>query len=98
MKYYSEKTKKLYASEQELNEAEAALEAKNAQQNAEREQRKADAKKVQDAAEKAIAAKREYDKELSSFLRKYGSYHTTITSVLNDMDSDFTSFIRSLFM
>lgn len=98
MKYYSEKTKKLYASEQELNEAEAALEAKNAQQNAEREQRKADAKKVQDAAEKAITAKREYDKELSSFLRKYGSYHTTITSVLNDMDSDFTSFIRSLFM
>ena len=98
MKYYSEKTKKLYASEQELNEAEAALEAKNAQQDAEREQRKADAKKVHDAAEKAITAKREYDKELSNFLRKYGSYHTTITSVLNDMDYDFTSFIRSLFM
>jgi phage-related tail protein len=80
MKYFSELDHKVYDSVEELEAAEKkALEAKDA--------RKAEAEKVEKAygamkeAKKAYeVATEEYQKALSAFCDKYGSYHRTITS------------------
>lgn len=73
MKYYSEVTKKIYDSVNELKEAEAkATEKANA--------RKLDAEKVEKAFNDYRDAKAAYEKTLKDFCDKYGSYHRTITS------------------
>lgn len=78
MKYFSELDHKVYDSVEELEAAEKkALEAKDA--------RKAEAEKVEKAygamkeAKKAYeVATEEYQKALSAFCDKYGSYKTTL--------------------
>lgn len=78
MKYYSEVTKKVYDSTEELEAAEkTALAAKD--------ERKAASEKVEKAqtamkeAKKAYeVATQEYQDELSKFCNKYGSYKTTL--------------------
>ena len=53
MKFYSEQTKKLYDTKDELTKAEAEL-----------------------------ATKKEADKKLADFCKKYGSFHTTVNEVI----------------
>jgi hypothetical protein len=82
MQYYSEKTKKIYATQQDCEAAELKYDqdmlreqTKDAQLKAERARR---AKEVDDAYQAVVAAQRHYDEVLEKFLQDYHSYHTTI--------------------
>lgn len=70
MKYYSEVTKKVYDTVNELKEAEMEVTDK---MNA----RKADAEKVEVAYKACVDARVAYEKALSEFCKKYGAYHKT---------------------
>lgn len=76
MKYYSEVTKEMYDNVQALKAAEkAAEEAKNGRAEA--------AKKVTEALKESWDAQKKADKLLDEFLKKYGSFKTTIKDTEN---------------
>lgn len=84
MKYYSDKTSKFYATEQECVEAEKAHDEALAKAEAERkalvEQRTNRAKEVEDAYKAMMEAKKNYNKLLDAFLKDYGQFHMTFRS------------------
>lgn len=82
MKYYSEVTKKVYDTVNELKEEEAKIADKA---NA----RKVDAEKVEAARKKWVDARLEYDRALSEFCKKYGAYHKTYSS--DDVRKEWSS-------
>lgn len=82
MKFYSEQTKKLYDSKEELDKAESALATKKEAEFAKKAERTAAAKEVEDALKKARDAQKEADKKLANFCKKYGSFHTTVNEVV----------------
>lgn len=85
MKYYSDVTKKLYESVDELKKAEAELTDRAAA-------RKKDADKVEKAYDAYIEARKEYEKVLADFCNKYGAYHKTYTSKdARDVKTEFES-------
>ena len=71
MKYYSEKTQKLYNSEEELNKAEAALIKVQEEEKAKKDARAKRAKEVEEAY-------KNYKKLLNDFIKDYGHFHMTI--------------------
>ena len=73
MKYYSEVTKKIYDSVNELKQAESEITEKA---NA----RKKDAEIVEKAFNDYQNARVAYEKAIKDFCDKYGSYHKTIKS------------------
>lgn len=77
MKYYSEKTKKLYDSEEELNKAEIALNDRLLEEQKKKETRAKRAQEVDDAYNK-------YVKLLKGFVKDYGYYHRSLTN--KDLD------------
>ena len=77
MKYYSELTKKLYDSKEELTKAEVAL-TKTKADRAER------TKEVEKALKEANEASKKANKLLNEFVKDYGSFKTTI----KDTDED----------
>lgn len=81
MKYYSEITKELYDTKEELTAAE--VEATKAK--ADRAER---AKEVNDALKAANEAQKHANKLLSDFVADYGSFKTTLT----DKDVDAKGF------
>lgn len=85
MKYYSDVTKKLYESVDELKKAEAEITDKAAA-------RKKDADKVEKAYNAYIEARKEYEKVLTEFCNKHGAYHKTYTSKdARDAKTEFES-------
>lgn len=87
MKFYSEKTRKLYDTEKDLQVAEQAIvdeQKKKDQLKAERAER---AKEVEEAISNA-------QKLLDQFVKDYGSYHTTIRSQDSWIDSLFDLMFR----
>ena len=89
MKYYSDVTKKLYESVDELKKAEAEITDKAAA-------RKKDAEKVEKAYNAYIEARKEYEKVLTEFCNKHGAYHKTYTSKdAGDVKTEFES-LRNL--
>ena len=70
MKYYSEKLKKLFDKENELQEAEQAFDKKEAVELKKREERATRAKEVDEAYQ-------HYQELLKKFLDDYGYYHRT---------------------
>ena len=94
MKFYSEVTKKLYDSEDELKSAETSLVAKKkAEEEAAlklKEERKARSKDVEDARKAYIDAKKNYYNVLDKFCKDYGSYHASYKT--DDIDSIFEDF------
>jgi len=73
MKYYSEITKNMYDTTEELEEAERiASEKVNA--------RKKDAEAVEAAYKAMIDARKNYEEVLTDFCKKHGAYHKSITS------------------
>ena len=98
MKFYSDKTHKLYETEEALRKAEEELEKKNAEKESLSAQRKIDAKRVQDSAQKLREAQKEYNESLTNFLNKHGYYHETITSVADDpFDTMFGKLMSYIF-
>ena len=93
MKYYGEKTKRLYDTERECMDAEfKAKEQENlekikkerelalAKEKKEKEvaERKACAEKVEAARSAYLEAQKAYRTELEAFCKKYGTYHYTV--------------------
>lgn len=82
MKFYSDYTKKLYDSvaecEKAENAAKLAAQKKEAEENKKATERKADAAKVEKAMKNVIEARKEYEKELVEFCKKWGAYHKSV--------------------
>ena len=93
MKYLSEKTNKAYDSVEELEKAELALEEKNKKALIVKEERAKAAKEVEEAYNKANEAYKEAKAKLDEFLKKYGSYHTTVNNSNSLFDWFFDSWI-----
>ena len=83
MLYFSEITNKKYQTMEECQKAEK--EAINAQEKVKlaEEKRTAERKehacKVEEARKKMVSAQHEYQEALSSFVKKYGTYHLSLT-------------------
>ena len=71
MKFYSEVTKKLYESEEELNTAEKAVADENAKKAEAAKAKKADALKVEDAFKANNDARREYNAKVLAARKMY---------------------------
>ena len=82
MKYYSEITKNMYDSVDELKNAEEALASKTTE-------RKKDAAEVEKAYNALLDARKNYNEILTKFCEKHGAYHRTIRST--DVDADATN-------
>ena len=83
MKFYSEKTGKLYDTSKELKEAEKALEVEEQEKEAQKAQR-AERAKENGGSVRGINAKgqgsmpRKKIDKLTAFVKDYGAYHQTI--------------------
>lgn len=91
MRYYSDICHKLFDSQEELAKAEKALAAKNDEEAKKKAERKADADKIQEVYSRMIEDYEEYNRMIDEFVKKYGSYHTTIDKPikLNDALKSF---------
>ena len=89
MKYYSEKTKQMYDSVDQLNQAEADHEKHELAVAKQKEERKADSVKVDEARKNAEKAYEDYRKELNEFIKKYGAYHTSYVTTLPETTNLF---------
>lgn len=102
MKFYSEITNTKYDTEEACQKAEQEYLEKKEREETEKaklaEARKEAAHDVEEARENCLAAKRMYEKTLSDFLKKYGSYHTTIKKeMIDDMPSLYDLMDRLFF-
>ena len=88
MKYYSEITKKVYDTEDELKKAELAVENKKSA-------REKEAKEVEKLCKEAAAASDKAKKALADFNKKYGTFHTSVNAT--DGNSLFDLFFNDLF-
>lgn len=93
MKIYSELTKKEYQTvgdclraEKEFSE-QVELEKKNKEVLA--QQRKEDAKQIEDAYRAIIEANKHYIELRDKFIDKYGSFHMTVTNRGSEIPFDF---------
>ena len=90
MKFYSEITKKLYDSKDELVKAEVdATKAKS--------ERAEKAKEVTEAIKVANEATKKANKMLADFVKEYGSFKTTLTDEDVDAKDGFWSLFDKLF-
>ena len=83
MRFYSDELKKLFNSQEELQQAEAAhikaVNAKKAKEEQLAAQRKVDSERVEKALTEYNKAAENYKKELNQFIEKWGSYHYSTT-------------------
>lgn len=80
MKYYSEKTKKIYDSEEELRLDEEKVCEAEKRESAMKKERADAAKIVEEKYENKLKADKEYLDSLNDFCKRFGTYHTTYTS------------------
>ena len=90
MKYYSEITKKLYDTKEELTQAE--VEVVKAKAN-----RANRAKEVEEALKVANDATKKANELLSAFVKDYGSFKTTIKDENTNALTNFWSVFEKLF-
>ena len=81
MKYYSEKTEKLYDSKKDLDAAEKEFDEVELKAKQKKEERAARAKEVNAAYDAYLEAYKKYQEVLKEFIKDYGSYHHSITTV-----------------
>lgn len=79
MKYYSEKTKKMYDSVEQVEAAELEYDKAHAVQIAKQKERKARAEEIASARKVVVEAQKKYNELLNKFVKDYGSYHATYT-------------------
>lgn len=88
MKFYSEVTKKLYESEEELNAAEKAVADENAKKVEAAKAKKADAAKVEDAFKANNNAKREYNAKVLAARKMYNEAVATAKKAFDEAVTD----------
>lgn len=83
-RFYSDITKKLYDSMEELDEAEATeqkrREEAEAKQKKRADERKSRAKELEDLQKAYSRARKAYNDALHQFCKDYGSFHTSISA------------------
>ena len=93
MKIYSELTKKEYRTVEECLAAEKQFLEIKAKEEKEKEflaqQRKEDAKQIEEAYKVIINANKHYSELRDNFIKKYGSFHMTINSPGSEIPFDF---------
>lgn len=93
MKFYSDKTRELYESEELLSKAEKEFDAAAAEKKALKSKRAERAKEVEEAFNDAAAARKKADELLEKFLKDYDTFHTTvkepISSIFDDIFNKF---------
>lgn len=77
MKYYSDKTKKLYETVEDLNKAEKAYDEAHALEIKKAEQKKKAADEIKTARKAMFDAQTRYNNLVNQFIKDYGSYHET---------------------
>lgn len=77
MKYYSDKTKKLYETVEDLNKAEKAYDEAHAAELKKAEEKKHRAEEIQAALKAIVDAQHKYNELVNQFIKDYGSYHAT---------------------
>lgn len=94
MKFYSELTKKFYNTTQECEKAEVefkkSLDEEEAKKKAEQKERKEMAQEVSSAYDDYRKALQKYEELRNSFVKKFGTYHMTITD--SSMKTPFSIF------
>lgn len=88
MKFYSEVTKKLYESEEELNAAEKAVADENAKKAEATKAKKADALKVEEAFKANNTAKREYNAKVLAARKMYNESVTAAKKAFDEAVTD----------
>ena len=111
IKFYSDRTNKFYATQEEADKAEFELKeqenlAKIEKERKERElkekkekvaaERKAAAEEVEQARKDYIAAQKVFREKLEDFCKKYGTYHYSTTSA-DDIPILFGGLLENLF-
>ena len=89
MKFYSEKTKSLYTSTEELEIAEKAYDQEVEEKQNKQKEKKSRADEVMLAYKKIKEAEKDYYELKNKFVKDYGSYHM---SYYNTDDSPFIGF------
>ena len=79
MRYYSDVCHKLFDSQEELQKAEKALTQKSDEESKKKAERKEAADKIQNTYDKIVEDCKEYNTLVDEFVKKYGSYHKTVT-------------------
>lgn len=93
MKYFSELTKKVYDSVEDLEKAEDERRKENEVKELAKQERAEAAKKVEEAFKEASEANEHACKLLDEFLKKYGTFHKTYTKgVMNPFSDWFNLF------
>ena len=77
MKYYSDKTKKVYDEVADLEKAEQAFDEAHAAELKKAAERKARAAEIEAALKEVRAAEDKYNTLVRNFVKDYGSYHVT---------------------
>lgn len=77
MKYYSDKTKRLYDTVEDLNKAEKAYDEVHAAELKKAEEKKNAADAIKAARKAIIDAQSRYNELVNQFIKDYGSYHET---------------------
>ena len=97
MKFYSEDLNKLFDSEKELKEAEAAKAAAEAEAKAKKEaltkERKARAEVIEDLLKQRKALDKKIHEALKDFTKDYGSFHTSYSNAEDLFDSFWDWFL-----
>lgn len=101
MKFYSEELKDFFDTQEQCEAAESAYTAKQEKLKKEKEtkskERKARANEVNDAFKAYKEAEKHYIELRNSFVKDYGYYHTSYSSVEDLSDFNFKSLIDELF-
>ena len=79
MKYYSDKTKKIYDTVEQLQTAETEYDKAHAAEIAKQKERKARAEEINKARKELVNAQNRYNDLINKFVKDYGSYHATYT-------------------
>ena len=91
MKYFSEVTKSVYDTEEELLEAEAKVAQEEEKKEIAKQERAEKAKEIDEAIKVAAAAQKKVDELIDEFVTEYGSYHKTFK------DTNFKPFTSPFF-
>lgn len=106
MKFYSEKTKKLYSTSAELEKDEKALSEKEAEKNKLSETKKIRATEVEKAYKEVLEARKQaqelirkaddnYETLKNNFVKDFGCYHMTYSTSNDEEDVSVDDLIES---
>lgn len=81
MKYYSEKTKRIYESVEELKEAEKKFDELKVEEQKKKEDKAKRLQEIESAYKSVESATEKYNALVADFVKDYGYYHNSIVRV-----------------